>query len=265
MRKLVAGVIFKGDKYLLLKRKHHWKGWEFVKGNLEKESFRTALLREIREETKLSRVKIICELPKDMIYSHDDIGGHTTSMQKGFLVEYLAGSIKVSFEHSGFRWAAAKEARQLLTFPSHKAFLILAEKERRIYRKKIIERLSSKHATSIRFDGRYISLRYDGKKLRCKAIKKNVKEIGLWSKKENIIYYDRNLTGKPLLPILVHEVVEKYVSQKYGLDENTEAHKVATAVEKEFVVDPDWISQQRSVASAWVKANKRKVGKAKFY
>jgi 8-oxo-dGTP diphosphatase len=266
MRKLATGVIFHRDRYLLLKRSHNWKGWEFVKGNLEKkENFKKALLREIREEAGLKKIRIISELPEEIIYKHESINGHTTSMQKGFLVEYLSGKVKLSFEHSGYRWVNAKEAKKLLTHQSHRTFLALAEKERKIYRKEIIERLSKKHATSVKFDGKFISIHYDGQKLRCRAVKRAVRDVGIWSKKENTVYYDKNLTDKTFLAILVHEVVEKYTAQTYGLDTDTEAHLVATAVEKEFVVDPKWISQQRSVANAWVATNRQKIGKSKFY
>src|SRR3989344_4565176 len=38
--------------YLLLKRKLHWKGWEFPKGGIEKkESIEKTIKREIKEET----------------------------------------------------------------------------------------------------------------------------------------------------------------------------------------------------------------------
>lgn len=264
MRKLSTGVIFKGDKYLILRRKHGWRGWEFVKGNTDGEPFRKALLREIREETGLKKVKIVDEL-KEIVYSHNEINGHTSTMQKGFLVETLNDKIKTSFEHSGFKWVTPKQARRLLTFPTHKTFLALAERARKHYRRDLIDQLSHKHVASVKFDGHTISLRYDGKKLVCKVVKKKVRDIGLWSKRKKTVYYDRHLQMNATLPILVHEVVEKYTAQTYGLDTDTEAHKIATAVEKEFVVNPKWISQQRRVATAWVATNKRKVGKAKFF
>ena len=72
MRKLVAAVIFHNGKYLILKRKLHWKGWEFVKGNIDHEGYRKAVLREIREETGLKKVRIICQLPPEIFYHHEN-------------------------------------------------------------------------------------------------------------------------------------------------------------------------------------------------
>ena len=48
--------------YLILKRKLHWKGWEFPKGGLEslreKLFVNSAVKREVKEETSLKAIKI---------------------------------------------------------------------------------------------------------------------------------------------------------------------------------------------------------------
>jgi 8-oxo-dGTP pyrophosphatase MutT (NUDIX family) len=271
MRRLVAAVVFrKSDgKFLVLKRKLHWKGWEFVKGQLSRETFRQAALRELREETGIKHARIICKLPPEVIYHHKDISGHKVSMQKALLVEYIHGPIRLSFEHSCYKWVTAKEAHRMLTHISHKTFLKFADKHVREFearlRKKLVDELSRKHPTSIRCRGNKISLTYDGKRMTFRVIRTTVKDVAEWSLKKNIIYYDRNLNPASILPILIHEAVEKHVAQKYDMDEDKEAHKIASAVEKEFIADKKWISQQRMVADAWVKANHRKVGSLKFY
>ena len=269
MRKLVTAVIFHNGKYIILKRKLHWNGWEFVKGNIDGQGYRKALLREIREEVGLRKVKIICQLPPEIIYRHENIRGHTTTMQKAFLVEYLGGNIKVSFEHSTFRWVDRKTAQKFLTHATHKTFLAAADKYVRKIEKKrkkdLIEKLSRKHVTLVKFDGKKISFRYDGKKLSNRAVKRTVKVVGDWSRKSDAVYYDKNLDQLGVLPILIHESVEKHVTQKYGLDVDTEAHRIAQAVEKEFVADKNWIRIQKLVSKDWVKTNKMKVGKSKFY
>lgn len=269
MRKLVAAVLYHKDRYLILKRKLNWKGWEFVKGEVGRETFKKAVLREIKEELGLRNVRIVCKLPAEVIYHHEDIRGHRISMQAGFLVEYLGGRIKISFEHSSYRWVDYRKAHKMLTHMTHKTFLKLANeyirKEEAEKKKKLMEKLSKKHVSPVRFDGKYISLKYDGKKLRCKAVKRTVRVVGDWSRKKNIVYYDKNLDEPGVLPILIHEIVEKYVAQTYGLDVDTEAHKVAAAVEKEYIADKKWTVQQKMVSKAWVKANRQKVGKSRFY
>ena len=64
-RPAIFVVVYRIDKhsnkplYLLLKRKKHWKGWEFPKGGVEKgETERETLLRELKEECGLKILKI---------------------------------------------------------------------------------------------------------------------------------------------------------------------------------------------------------------
>src|SRR3990167_1788359 len=231
--------------------------------------YKRALLREIREETGLRKVKIICQLPPEVFYTHEKIHGQTASMQRAFLVEYASGKIKLSREHSSFRWVDKKTAMKLLTHNGHKTFLTAADKTLREARRKrmksLIEKLSKKHATLVKFSGGHISLRYDGKKLSNKVVKERNKDVGSWSKKKNIVYYDRDLALHEIVPILIHETVEKYMVHEYGMDEYLEAHKVAQAVERDFIADRGWLSHQELVARDWVKANKQKIGKNKFY
>ena len=63
-RKAVFIVVYRKEKdkilYLILKRKLHWKGWEFPKGGTEKrEKLVQTLERELKEETGQSAIKII--------------------------------------------------------------------------------------------------------------------------------------------------------------------------------------------------------------
>ena len=269
MRKMVAAVIYKDGKFLVLRRKLHWKGWEFVKGRVEREGLKRAALREVHEETGLRKVRIVCKLPVEVIYHHRSVSGHTTSALKAFLVECHGGNVRISREHSSFKWATPESAAKLLTYGTHKTFLKMAAeyiaKKKREEKKTLIERLSKKHVTLVRYDGKYISLKYDSKNHRCRAVRRTVRDVGDWSRKKNIVYYDRNLAEPSVLAILIHEVVEKHAAQKYGLDVDAEAHKIAQAVEKEWLADKRWIVQAKMVTRAWVKANHRKVGKIKFY
>ncbi len=121
MRRIVTGLIIKDGKVLLLRRKLNWKGWELVKGRMSRETPRQALLREIREETNL-RVKIIRKLG-ETVYTHKKIQGHTASRQIVYLCEYVGGSVKLSFEHSAYRWVTKKQAFSMLTHSNQKKFM----------------------------------------------------------------------------------------------------------------------------------------------
>ena len=141
IRRGAVGIIFRADsgrsnyEFLIMRRKFLWRGWEFPKGGikngLKKETDEEAVLREIKEETNLDNVKIIHKLPEKMEYAHPKrfkLVGLTGSSHTVFLVEYHGGDIKLSFEHSGFRWLTYEEARKTLTYDTQKRILDAAHK-----------------------------------------------------------------------------------------------------------------------------------------
>ncbi|MEI7962151.1 MAG: NUDIX hydrolase, partial [archaeon] len=60
VRDIVGLVVFDGEKFLLLHRVLHWKGWEFPKGGvITGESSADALKRELLEETGIPKYQLI--------------------------------------------------------------------------------------------------------------------------------------------------------------------------------------------------------------
>ncbi|MEK6893497.1 MAG: NUDIX domain-containing protein [Nanoarchaeota archaeon] len=124
-RKAVSFVVFKKKdnkiKYLILKRKLHWKGLEFPKGGIEKgESELDAVKREIKEETRLKPVKIINHHKKGR-YLYDK----KTKKERGFIgqtyslysAEVCDGKVNIDKkENSGFKWLEFKKALKLLSW-----------------------------------------------------------------------------------------------------------------------------------------------------
>lgn len=128
-RKAVFVVVYAKEKskiyYLILKRKLHWKGWEFPKGGLKKiETKKRAVKREIKEETGLRILKIKKfnvsgkykykkELP-----DRNGIIGQTYYL---YAVEVKKGKIKIDkLEHSDYKWLEFEKAIQKLTWPNQK-------------------------------------------------------------------------------------------------------------------------------------------------
>lgn len=107
----------------------------------------------------------------------------------------------------------------------------------------LVEKLSKKKVTNIKFDGKTCTFTYDGHRL-----KHNVREakhlawVGKWSangdwrSSRKTIYYDDNVrlegTGKELLCVCIHEGVERYLQKRYGLSWVTDGHYVASKVEE---------------------------------
>ena len=127
---LVYSKTKKGIEYLILKRKLHWKGWEFPKGMIEnRENKIRAAGRELKEETGLKLVDGNIRkfnysgkyrYPK-MFPDRPGFIGQTFSL---YAAEVKKGRISLDpREHSGHKWASFKQALKMLKFPNQKKSL----------------------------------------------------------------------------------------------------------------------------------------------
>ncbi len=116
--------------YVILKRKKHWKGWEFPKGKIEKfERKRSTVKREVFEETGLRvlevrrfNVKGLYKYKKEL-KDRPGVIGQTYTL---FAARVKKGDGKVSIdpiEHVLGKWVSFKEAEKLLTWPNQKKCL----------------------------------------------------------------------------------------------------------------------------------------------
>ena len=118
--------------YLILKRKLHWKGWEFPKGGVDfPESKKSAIKREIKEETNLIPLKIKkfnfsgkYKYKKKYLDRKDFIG------QSFYLyaVEVKKEKVKIDErEHSNYKWLEFKEAVKKVTWKNQKESLKIVD------------------------------------------------------------------------------------------------------------------------------------------
>lgn len=135
IRKGVAVVIFarinNKKKYLILKRKLHWNGWELLKGGLKnRENENNAIRREIKEETGKSFCDYILKKTKysysfvyQKLFVHDKILWNG-ARNRVYAAEFNNFKIKLDKnEHSGFKWVSKKDALKLLTWTEQKKVL----------------------------------------------------------------------------------------------------------------------------------------------
>ena len=125
-------IIYRKEKnkiqYLLLKRKLHWKGWEFLKGGIEKgESILESLKREIKEETGQKPFNIKKHKLKGKYKYNGKLVDRTKITHQSYVL-YSAEIEDVNMkidkrEHSGYRWVDYKKALELLTWPNQKKCL----------------------------------------------------------------------------------------------------------------------------------------------
>jgi hypothetical protein len=96
-----------------------------------------------------------------------------------------------------------------------------------------VARLITLKARNVKFDGLTISFDYDGKHIQdIVKRRKHLGWVGYWSRGSNTVYYDNDVNRRnELICLLVHEGVEKYVKQTYGLSPENSGHYVATIVE----------------------------------
>lgn len=112
-------------KLLLLKNNY---GWGFPKGHLEEnEKALEAAFRETREETGLKIKKVLPgfkHISKYLVKVDYEAGEKLDKPEMKFVLYFLGESptknVKLSFEHSAYKWVTAKEAKKLVKFADTK-------------------------------------------------------------------------------------------------------------------------------------------------
>jgi 8-oxo-dGTP pyrophosphatase MutT (NUDIX family) len=129
LRRAIFAVVYsiknKKTEYLILKRKKHWKGWEFTKGGIDLfETRKMAVKREVKEETgqKILKIKRFnlggFYRYKKKLKDRPGMVGQTYHL---FAVEVKKGKVSLDKkEHSGHKWVSFIEAEKKLTWEDQK-------------------------------------------------------------------------------------------------------------------------------------------------
>ena len=119
-----AGVLVyrKGNIFLLL---DYGKYWDFAKGHLEKdETEMQAALRELKEETGISKISINEGFKEKIFYVFKDKQGHLISKDVVFFLGQVKDSkVKISFEHKGYQWLTYEKAIETVSYKNAKTIL----------------------------------------------------------------------------------------------------------------------------------------------
>lgn len=113
---------------------------------------------------------------------------------------------------------------------------------------------------SVRFSkgGRRVSLAFLGERVACDVLVKREVYVGHWRRKSGIDI-DKEMFSKKRMrsfkALCVHEAIEKFLVERYGLKLDEEAHAVATAKEKQYLkrIGGNWKSHQMTVYHLWSK------------
>ena len=124
-----GAVVFReerGKRYYLLLRYPTKPGskkdyWDLPKGHIEKnEDILNTVKREVFEETGLSDVKIIGGFNKTIKYFFTVQGKTIFKTVVFYLVETKITEVKISEEHTGYKWLSIGETLKQLTFKNAK-------------------------------------------------------------------------------------------------------------------------------------------------
>jgi bis(5'-nucleosidyl)-tetraphosphatase len=123
--KSCGAVVYREDgerKYLLL---HYEAGhWDFVKGNVEpNEAERDTVIRELREETGITRARFIDNFREEISYFYRRGGKTIFKKVTFFLIETEDTTVKLSHEHIGYEWLTFTHALSRLTHGNAKKVL----------------------------------------------------------------------------------------------------------------------------------------------
>ena len=116
-------------QYLILKRKLHWKGWEFPKGGINFfETKKTAVKRELLEETGLSPIGKIKKFDFKGRYNYNKKLSDRPNFRGQTFTLYAAHVKKAKIkpdklEHSDYKWVSYDKALKMLKWPNQKKSL----------------------------------------------------------------------------------------------------------------------------------------------
>lgn len=113
----VIAIIFNEQNKILmfLRQGEEWeRGWEPIKGAIDfGETEEQAVLREIKEESGLDKIKIIGKLQKFYWGEKPWKNGKLKIKARVFVCKYVGGKIKLGEpEHVDYKWMDVKEAKE---------------------------------------------------------------------------------------------------------------------------------------------------------
>ena len=113
--------------------------------------------------------------------------------------------------------------------------------------------------TNIKFSKERLSLNFFNHRISDKITVKREDHVAEWSRKRREIFIDKNFgegeKEKSFRALCIHELIERFLVEKFGFKLDEEAHIVATQKEKEYLksVKGNWKSHELKVFWDWHK------------
>jgi hypothetical protein len=113
--------------------------------------------------------------------------------------------------------------------------------------------------TNIKFYKNRISFNFFGYRISDRITVKRQPHVGEWSRRVRKIVIDKNFNEKDKMKefksLCLHEAVERFLVEKFGLNTDNEAHPVAKKKEREYLesMGGNWKSHELNVFWDWHK------------
>lgn len=124
-------------------------------------------------------------------------------------------------------------------------------------RKRLIRMLLHAPVSQVRFRGDKVFLNFAGHRISDDIVVKRERHVADWSRRRKEVFIDRNISGrdreKSFRALCVHEAVEKFLAEKFGLIVDREADAVARRKEREYLEKNggNWRSHELIVYWDW--------------
>lgn len=121
-------------RFIALKRKKNWEGWELPKGHLEEGDYRKTVKIELQEEAGIeeSQIEAIDETEQVLEWSYEENGEEIQKKYKGFIVK-ISEDATVNIhqnpcdEHESGFFFRARDVEKMLTYEDQLEFLKTAQ------------------------------------------------------------------------------------------------------------------------------------------
>ena len=116
---------------------------------------------------------------------------------------------------------------------------------------------------NVKFSGNMVSLDFFGHRISDHIKIQREDHVADWSRRRKEIFVDKKITEndrrKSFRALCVHEVIEKFLAEKFGLHVDKEAHLVALEKEKEYLksIGGNWRSHELIVYWDWHRMGER--------